>query len=227
LYLAAVLGSDGAHLRPRLFAALILLAGTGLAVLPYLAAHSADIGPVARLVKAGTLTQSSLSVFATIWPLWGLFAIAIAVWLFRQRERHAVELTLATTALAAVGMLTLAQGIGPYVDVAAAAARIKEFQDRGQPVAHLGWHHGLYEFAGRLTEPLEKVNYADLRNWCEAHPDGEIVTFYTKNQITAKPALEMPYRFGRILFWRARDILAMPPSKAPSKADDDDESGND
>ena len=227
LYLAAVLGSDGAHLRPRLFAALILLAGTGLAVLPYLAAHSADIGPVARLVKAGTLTQSSLSVFATIWPLWGLFAIAIAVWLFRQRERHAAELTLATTALAAVGMLTLAQGIGPYVDVAAAAARIKEFQDRGQPVAHLGWHHGLYEFAGRLTEPLEKVNYADLRNWCEAHPDGEIVTFYTKNQITAKPALEMPYRFGRILFWRARDILAMPPSKAPSKADDDDESGND
>ena len=91
-----------------------------------------------------------------------------------------------------------------------------------KPIAHLGWHHGLFEFAGRLTQPLEKVDYEDLAAWCAAHPDGEIVTFYTKYQIAAKPELELPYRFGRIIFWRATDLLAAPLPAPPVKADADE-----
>src|SRR5262249_24394858 len=227
LYLAAVLGSDGARLRPRLFGVLLVLAGAGFAAVPYLAAHAAEIGPIARLVKAGTLTPSSLTVFAGIWFVWGLLAIALGIWLLRRRERSAVELTLATAAIAAIGMLTLAQGVGPYVDVTVAAARIKDYQDRGAPIAHLAWHHGLFEFPGRLTQPLEKVTWADRRAWCEAHPDGEIVSFYTKYPITAKPDLELPYRFGRIRFWRAADILTMPPPTAPPKPDEEDDTPDD
>src|SRR5205814_348364 len=82
---------------------------------------------------------------------------------------------LASVATAACGMLALAQDVGPYVDVTTAASRIKQIQASGQPIAHLAWHHGLFEFPGRFTQPLEKVNYADLRAWCAAHPDGEIV----------------------------------------------------
>ncbi|HEY2395910.1 MAG TPA: glycosyl transferase [Rudaea sp.] len=227
LYLAQVLGLDGGHLRNRLFAALVLIAGLALAAVPYLAAHAGDIVWLERLVKAGTLTESSLRVFAGIWPLWGLLAVALGIWLLRKRDGNAVELTLASAAVAMIGMLTLAQGVGPYVDVTAAAMRIKDFQTRGQPIAHLAWHHGLFEFPGRLTEPLEKVNYVDLHAWCEAHPDGEIVSFYTKYPITAKPDVEMPYRFGRIRFWRAADILTMPPPVAPAKPDDEDETPDD
>jgi 4-amino-4-deoxy-L-arabinose transferase-like glycosyltransferase len=227
LYLAVVLGTDGAHLRNRWYATLLLLAGIGLAALPYLAGHAQEIGPIARMVKAGTLTESSLRVFAGIWPLWGLLAIALGGWLMRRRDGNAVELTLSSAAVAMIAMLTLAQGVGPYVDVTAAAVRIKDFQSRGQPIAHLAWHHGLFEFPGRLTQPLEKVNWADLRAWCEAHPDGEIVSFYTKYPITAKPDLEMPYRFGRIRFWRAADILTMPLPGAPAKADDEDDTPDD
>ena len=228
LYLGIVLGSPGGHLRNRWFAALILVAGFALAAVPYLAAHAGDIAWLARLVKAGTLTESSLRVIAGIWPLWGLLAIALGIWLLRRRDGNPVELTLASTAVAMIGMLTLAQGVGPYVDVTAAAMRIKDFQTRGQPIAHLAWHHGLFEFPGRLTQPLEKVDYADLRAWCEAHPDGEIVSFYTKYPITAKPDLDLPYRFGHhIRFWRAADILTMPPPDAPPKADDEDDTPDD
>ena len=227
LYLAHVLVQDGAKLRNRWFAALLIVAGIGLAALPYLAAHHAQIGPIARLVDAGTLTVSSLHVFAGIWPLWGVLVLAIGILLIRRRDGTAADLTLASAAVAAVGMLTLAQGVGPYVDVTVAAARIKDFQDRGVPIAHLGWHHGLFEFAGRLTRPLEKVNYVDLRKWCEAHPDGEIVTFYSKYPITAKPDAEMPYRFGHIFFWRAADIRTMPPPGAAPVPDDEDESADD
>jgi hypothetical protein len=124
-------------------------------------------------------------------------------------------------------MLTLAQGVGPYVDVSVAAARIKHDHDAGIPIAHLGWHHGLFEFAGRLTQPLEKVDYVNLRAWCVAHPNGEIVTFYTKYPITAKPELVLPYRFHRILFWRAADILALPEAATKTVAPDEDEAVDD
>lgn len=227
MYLAAVLGADGARLSNRWYAALLLLAGVGLAALPYLAAQAGEIGPIARMVKAGTLTESSLRVFAGIWPVWGVLAIALGAWLMRRRDGSAAELTVSSAAVAMIAMLTLAQGVGPYVDVTAAAARINDFQTRGQPIAHLAWHHGLFEFPGRLTRPLEKVNWGDLRAWCEAHPDGEIVSFYTHYPITAKPDVEMPYRFGRIRFWRAADILAMPLPGGPPKADDEDDTPDD
>jgi 4-amino-4-deoxy-L-arabinose transferase-like glycosyltransferase len=222
LYLAAVLGAEGARLRNRGYAALLILVGIGLAALPYLAEHAKQIGPLARMVEAGTLTESSLHVFAGIWPVWGLLAAALGAWLMRRRDGNAVELTLSSAAVAMIAMLTLAQGVGPYVDVTVAAMRIKDFQSRGQPIAHLGWHHGLFEFPGRLTQPLEKVDYADLRAWCAAHPTGEIVTFYTKYPITVKPELELPYRFHRILFWRAADLLASPLPTTPVKPDEDE-----
>jgi hypothetical protein len=154
---------------------------------------------------------------------------AIGAWLLCARDAHASlrVLALASVATAACGMLALAQDVGPYVDVSVAAARIKQIQESGQPIAHLAWHHGLFEFPGRFTRPLPKVNYADLRTWCAAHPDGEIVTFYTKYPITAKPELELPYRFGRIIFWRAADILAMPAVPAKPIAPDDEDAPED
>ena len=230
LYLAALLGADGARLRPRWFGALVLVAGFGLALLPYFSAHPNDFNAVARLFKDAALTESSLWVFAEIWPLWGLLAIALGLWLLRRRDGSASELTLASAAVAAIGVLSVAQGVGPYVDVtvATAAAQIKQYQDQGRPIAHLGWHHGLFAFAGRLTQPLERVDWSNLRTWCEAHPDGKIVSFYTKYPITAKPDLDLPYRFGHhIRFWRAADILTMPAPKAPVKGDDEDDTPDD
>jgi Dolichyl-phosphate-mannose-protein mannosyltransferase len=230
LYLAGVLSDDAARLRGRLFGALLLMAGIALAALPYLAAHAHDIATLDRMIRDGKLTEPFLHVIAGVWPVWGALGAALGLMLLLRGREFAAprQLALASVATAAIGMLALAQGVGPYVDVSAAAARIKQAQDSGQPIAHLAWHHGLFEFAGRLTQPLEKVNYPMLRAWCEAHPNGEIVTFYTKyNQITAKPELELPYRFGRIFFWKAADILATPADATKPVAPDDDDTPED
>jgi len=226
LYLAGVLSDTDSALRGRLFGLLMLATGLLLAAMPYLAAHAHDIAALERLVRSGKLTESFLHVIAGVWPLWGALVALLGAWLLLRRRRFEAPRALALTSVAsaAIGMLALAQGIGPYIDVTPAAARIKQEQDAGRPIAHLAWHHGLFEFAGRLTQPLEKVNFAGLRPWCEAHPDGTVVTFYTKYPITAKPQLEMPYRFGRIIFWRAADILTMPPpdpQQAPAQDEDD------
>jgi len=225
LYLARVLGSEDARLRGRSFGALLLSAGLVLAAVPYLALASHDIAAFDSL----HLTESFLRVVAGLWPVWGLGVAGLGVYLLAARSAHVSlrTLALASVATAALGMLALAQGVGPYVDVSAAATRIKQIQESGRPIAHLAWHHGLFEFAGRFTQPLEKVDYAGLRTWCAAHPDGEIVTFYTKYPITAKPALELPYRVGRIIFLRAADILATPNSPAKPVASDEEETPED
>jgi len=212
IYLAQVLDGQQSRLRSRLFGVLLLFAGIALAATPYLAAHAHAIGWVDAFVRYDHIRGTALTVLAGIWPLWGVLTILLALCLLVLHRRFASprSLAFACVATASIGMLTIAQGIGPYVDVSAAAARIKQAQESGVPIAHLAWHHGLFEFAGRLTQPLEKVNYRDLRAWCEAHPNGEIVTFYTKYPITAKPFMTMPYRFHRILFWHASDLLASP-----------------
>ena len=225
LYLAAVMSDAQAQVRGRLFAIVLLGAGLALAALPVVAGHAHALPVLERMVRAGKLTESFLHVVAGVWSLWGIVAATAALCLLAVPSAHRSlrAVALATVAAAACGELALAQGIGPYVDVSAAAARIRATQDAGRPIAHLAWHHGLFEFAGRLTRPLEKVGYADLHAWCVAHPDGEIVTFYTKYPITAQPDAELPYRFGRIIFWRAADILAAPPPQGPAKPDEDED----
>jgi 4-amino-4-deoxy-L-arabinose transferase-like glycosyltransferase len=224
LYLALVLGDARAAVRGRPFAALLTLAGIALAALPYLAAHASAIAGLDRLVRDGHLTESFLGVVAGVWPWWGVALTLLGLGLLTLRGAHASlrALALATVAAAALAELALAQGIGPYVDVSVAAARIRAIQESGRPIAHLAWHHGLFEFAGRLTQPLPKVSFAELPAWCAAHPDGTVVTFYTKYPIAAPPELELPYRFGRIRFWRARDIAAQTLPPAPLKPDEDE-----
>ena len=225
LYLALVLQSQGAVLRGRLFGVVVLIAGIAFALLPYLAAHAHAIRWVDAYVRHAHIDDSTLSVLAGIWPLWGVLAAVLGAGLviFGRVFTRPRALALSSVAFAAIAMLVLAQGIGPYVDVSAAAARIRQAHADGTPIAHLAWHHGLYEFAGRLTQPLEKVDYANLHAWCLAHPNGEIVTFYTKYPITAKPYLTLPYRFRHISFWHASDLLATPLPASPVQPDTPDD----
>jgi 4-amino-4-deoxy-L-arabinose transferase-like glycosyltransferase len=224
LYLAKVLGHDGARVRGRLFGMVLVAAGVFVAALPYLAAHAQEIDVLARLLAEGRLTAQFLHVLSGVWPVWGAVGAVVGLLVLFVPGAHASlrALALSSVAAAAIGLLVLAQGVGPYVDVGAAAARIKQDHDAGRAVAHLAWHHGLYEFAGRMTRPLQKVDFGELHAWCAEHPDGEILSFDSKYPITARPELELPYRFGFIRFWRASDVLAMAwPTQAPGPDEDE------
>jgi hypothetical protein len=135
-------------------------------------------------------------------------------------QLHTVALS--AVAATAVGLLMLTQAVGPTADVTATAMRIHAAQEAGKPIAHLGWHHGMFGFPGRLTQPVEAINLGDLYQWCAAHPEGEVVTSYTKYGLPAKPELEIPYRLGRILIWRAADLCAARHLSQPAKPDEDD-----
>jgi len=222
LYLAQVQGDALARVRGRAFGVLLIVMGLALFVVPYAAMHAANLPVLSPLVQNGSLPTSELAAISGIWPLWGALLALLGAFLLVHPRAHAQLLALALTgaATAAIGMLTWAQGV-PAVDVSATAARIKAAQDAGKPIAHLGWHHGLFGFPGRLTQPLQKLDLDTLYTWCAAHPDGEVVTFYTKYGIPVKPELEVPYRLHRVLIWRASDLCAGPRPAGKSVEEDD------
>ena len=223
IYFSTVLSRPTACVRGWLFWIILLSAGVAMAAMPLLIAHANELAWMQSVIRRFDLTDSFLRVAGTLWPMWGVvlavMSTALLVFARWRNSQRAVAIgSVATAALAALG---LTQMMSPTIDVTAAAARIQQMQQSGRPIAHLAWHHGLFEFAGRLTQPLQIVSYGELHEWCVQHPDGEIVTFYTKYQIAAKPEWEIPYRFGKILFWRAADIAAVPlmPVTKPDEED--------
>lgn len=49
----------------------------------------------------------------------------------------------------------------------------------GRPIVSMGWHRGIYEFAVRLSQPLQAIDSRpELGAWAAPHPDGEVVGCY-------------------------------------------------
>ena len=211
---ARVLGAGEARVRGRAFGALLLAIGILLATAPWLGGHIGGFSPTEQAVIAG------------IWPLWGVLVALIGVFLLVHPRAHEQlpALALASAGAASLGMLAIAQAVGPTVDVTAVAQRIRAAQETGQPIVHIGNHHGLFGFPGRLTRPFEKVELDNLYTWCAAHPDGEVVTIYSKYGISVKPEDEVFYRTGRILIWRASDLCDGPHIKVQSHTEDEEKS---
>ena len=74
----------------------------------------------------------------------------------------------------------------------AVAQRIRAAQEAGRPIVHIGNHHGLFGFPGRLAQPFEKVELDNLYTWCAVHPD------------------EVPFALHKVMGWREK------PAKAPA-----------
>jgi hypothetical protein len=205
---------------------LLVLVGVFLFAAPWLAQHAAGVPGLDRIVRNGSFSPTEQAVLDGIWPVWGVLVAALGAFLLAHARAHTQLKTVALTgvAAAACGVLTIAQAVGPTLDVTPTANRIRAAQEAGKPIVHLGWHHGLFEFPGRLTQPFESINLGELYTWCGAHPDGEVVTFYTKYGVPVKPEEEMPWRLGRILIWRATDLCNGPHIKAQGPVEEDNKS---
>lgn len=194
LGLAYALDRGALRVRSGLFAAFLVLLGVAFAIAPYWA------GSRERLAYVGDAS-----------PFWGAAFVALGVLLlaFVRRARAPVLPALAMLVVALLVKFVVIEGPGQRYDLDAIGARIAEVQRRGQPIVHLGWHHGVYEFAGRLTEPLPALEtLAEFDAWARAHPDGLVMGFYRQFRFRAQPVFTQPFRGGEVSIWNARDALA-------------------
>lgn len=186
-------------------------------------------GLVLAYLSTFAATRPDLAFVSDTSPAWGALVavIGIALLLFSKRIRAPLWLALATVAVVLVFKLALIQGPGVRYDVRKIAAQVHAAQERGQPIAHLGWHHGVYEFAGRLTKPLPALTLAELPAWVAAHPNGLVMSFYRRFRFRAEPIYTQPFRGVEVSIWNAKEALDSGVDPTTSHSRDDSEDSND
>ena len=194
---AWLLQQADARLRPLLFGLLALVVAIGIAVLPFQAAKT-----------FGYAAQPAIALLA-------LVAVVIAIGVWRRWGRDPRPLALSATALVSAVMLAAALAYLPALDVRPEAAFVQQALQARVPIAHVGWHNGLFGYTGRLRQPLPWIPRADMLAWCRAHPDGILLTSERGSEPGATAPLQAwPYFLSgshRIAAWRAAQILAAKP----------------
>lgn len=200
---------DALRVRVGLVGLLMIPLGIAFASVPHLAT-----------------TRDDWSLFVPLWPWWGVLMSLIGIALFAARKRlhGAVWPTLATLSVVLLFKLAIVQGSGVSYNPSLAAQEIRKLQDSGAPLLHYGWHHGVYEFAGRLQKPLPWFYHANqVRDWLRANPDGYLITFEDKLQLAAPPLWRIPFRGSSVAVWPAQVALAngIPDRDGESDADEE------
>lgn len=191
---AWLLQQPGARLRPLLFGLFALLVGVLMVALPWQAAKT-----------FGYLPQHAIALFA-------LVALLVAVGAWRAWGRSVRALALSSTALMSTALLAGALSYLPALNVRPEAAFVKHELQARVPIAHVGWHNGLFGYTGRLHQPLPWIPPAQVFAWCRAHPDGVLLT----SDRSTEPAGATPFRVWpyflagdhRLAAWHAAQVSA-------------------
>ena len=123
-------------------------------------------------------------------------AAAGAALLFRPIRNRTVALRLvaAGSVLTIVALLWgFGRAAGSTYDVSPIARYLSRLESEGHPLAHAGRYHGEYQFAGRLTRPLEVIEPGDADGWLARHPGGYVVVY--SNRLDPRPDDEMRRAF--------------------------------
>jgi 4-amino-4-deoxy-L-arabinose transferase-like glycosyltransferase len=194
LYFAQSLDAGSARIDGRAFAWLLVVAAAFLLAIKQFSTADFEMLRVAQ-------EASPLSAL-------GLAALGLVLLTRKDWQRSVSGVALTSTATASLCMLAATQVYAPRVHVLASAERIRLAQTHDRPIAFIGLHHGLFELAGRLVEPLEQLSIDELTAWCTAHPAGELVTFYSKYTFATRVAYTQPLAFGSVRFWDASELCA-------------------
>ena len=210
LALAVAFERSALRVRSGLFALLLVVVGIGMALLPRAAASRAHL---AMLADIPAWLGIALAVLGAV--------LLVGAW----RSTRPLWPALATLAAVLLVKCAITAGSSLRYDVSAAALQVHAAQQRGQPIVHLGWHHGVYEFAGRLTEPLPVLyDESGFVAWAREHPDGLVMSFDRRFRFSAQPLFRQPFRGGEVSIWTAREAAAggIDPGTVHQDANEDD-----
>ncbi len=216
LIFSAISGKQPHYLLPELPAAALLL-GHALARHP---TRSRPWLPALILIALGLATsyvaltmdaaQGILGVLAGL-PAWSGIGFVVAGLLALSKPGHPLRLAWACLLAMAWLLIAILRPLAPAYDVAPMAGQIASYQAQGRPVANEGKYHAQYQFAGRLSQPLEAMHASQLADWLESHPDAVAVVYLGRNE-DPKPYQALfshAYRGGTSLLIDRRGAAAL------------------
>ncbi|MEN8106937.1 MAG: glycosyltransferase family 39 protein [Pseudomonadota bacterium] len=179
--------------RPWLLAAVLLICGVSLAVLP-----------------GGADTATWLTGIS---PLWGVLLSVLAITLLLLRNvpvtRYVRLITLLSVVVIAMVQLAVFAPARPAYDLQEASRIIARAQADDRPVANLGKYHGQFHFYGRLQQPLASLTRAAAREWGRDNPQGYLVVYYAGEAPShAEAVYAQLYRGGSLVIREGRTVSA-------------------
>ncbi|MFQ5547774.1 MAG: ArnT family glycosyltransferase [Woeseia sp.] len=176
-------------------ASCLALLGIALAIVPLAVGHIDS-----------TASLQGISMF---WGA-GLLLAAVGLGALPARTPKAA-VTLWSTAIVAlmvflhVGPL---QSITAFNDARPLGHVLLQLQHDGVPIAWLHAYDDQYQFAGRLTCPLDVVGDSELMPWIATHPDGAVVVRYRAwdPSLTDSAIYAQRWRGGAIAVWQAAKL---------------------
>lgn len=181
----------------------MLLPAAGFLVLPAVLAY-AKARPAAL----------ELPDWASTLPLWPIVVSALVtpvLFVFAWRSTAAQVRSLAFATFGAIVLIGagVVPSIAVYADPRPTAEHLAALQRQGTPLAHLGKYHAQYNFAGRLTQPIEILDPAELASWVAAHPAGQVIIVEIKRHAggVRHPAYQAPYRGAWVQIWHGDALL--------------------
>lgn len=165
--------------------------------------------PVWILLTTGVLLASlqalipedSASWAQQISPYWGIAlcvsGIALAMWSKGLLQSSVIRIATASTLVIVCTHFALMGAAGEAYDLRSISQRIKQLQDAGHDIAYVGKYHGQFNFLGRLSHPVLKLNPMGARIWAQKHPTGYLVMNDTKGLDSQQMIYQQDYRGNR------------------------------
>ena len=102
----------------------------------------------------------------------------------------------------------------PAYDVRPTSLYLASLEAQGAPLAAITRYDSEYIFYGRMKTRIEKILGTAAEQWARANSGGYVLAFYHSGNWppagVPAPALEVRYRGGTMVVWRAGDIVAHP-----------------
>jgi len=220
ILLSLVSGKQLKYLLP-LLPAFALLAARVISKMDAVVIRQRDWLPAGVLLVCGGLfivlpqTLDQTHWIMNIPPLWGGLLVAAAIVLLLLRPvtvayypRRMALLSVFVTAVVYAGIFRTA---APAYDLQAVSRVIAAAQAEGHSVASVSHYHGQFGFAGRLLQPLERLEAGSALAWAARHPDDLLVVITGKTPEQYPMAVfTQPYRSEYLAVLTGRMLVENP-----------------
>lgn len=106
----------------------------------------------------------------------------------------------------------------PAFDMRPAAQVLARAEAEGHAIGNLGLYDGQFEFAGRMTRPIERLFEGQaLQDWAARHPRGLVIEYPSRLDADdlRYARLVQPYRGVWLVIWNAPTLAALRRGQQP------------
>jgi 4-amino-4-deoxy-L-arabinose transferase-like glycosyltransferase len=170
------------------------------------------------LANAGRLQDHWLHDCAQVCAPFGVLYLLLGIFVLLPGRGELRRLASASLVGTAGAYALFALAFYPAFDMRAAAQVLAHAEAQGHAIGNLGIYDGQFEFAGRMTHPVERLYEGQiLQDWATRHPHGLVIEYpeHLDANDLRYARLVQPYRGVWLVLWNAPTLAMLRRGQQP------------